>query len=227
MSCKPIQQEILSHLAAGKPALPMNLMAHQKSCTECRNYYELQRSLFGAIDQELAAIANSAVPPSLLPAVRARLGERRATRPFQFHGWSLTALAATAVAAVAFALFWHGPAQPNNAVPAVARAVAPQQTPERDTSIVPVAPRHGDTKRRPARELPSPAADKHEEPTPEVIVLAEEHEAFARFIAQVPENPAAAVALTRSMAEGNESTVEIALLTIKPLEVKPLESSQE
>jgi hypothetical protein len=61
----------------------------------------------------------------------------------------------------------------------------------------------------------------------EVLVLAEERAAFARFVSDLPEERDVAVALTRQEADGNDKTVEIALLRIDELDVKPLESSNQ
>ncbi len=61
-------------------------------------------------------------------------------------------------------------------------------------------------------------------PEPEVIVLAEEREAFAEFVAEVPQEPSVALALTRPSPESADEPLEIALLRIDGLEVKPLES---
>lgn len=231
MNCEQIQQEILDRLAARETALPERLVAHQECCGECRSYYQSHVSLFHSINLGLGAIANSPVPPSLLPGVRARSEEQVAGRWFGFHGWTLAGLATAAMAAVVFALFWHRPMQPSNTAPDLAR-VTTARTPEstRDTGATAEAPkREGQSPRLvKQRSLPAPLAkDSRKDRTPEVIILAEEREAFARFAAQVPENPAAAVALTRRMPENNEPVVEIALLTIKPVEVKPLESSEE
>ena len=133
MNCEQIQQEIRDHFAAGEPAIPARLMTHQESCSECRDYFQSHASLFRAIDQGLSSIANSPVPPSLLPAVRARLAGQPAGHSFRFHGWPLAALA-TAALVVVFAFFWHRPTQRDKAVPDVARVTAPRTLdPERDT----------------------------------------------------------------------------------------------
>ena len=204
-------------------------MTHQESCSECRDYFQSHASLFRAIDQGLSSIANSPVPPSLLPAVRARLAGQPAGHSFRFHGWPLAALA-TAALVVVFAFFWHRPTQRDKAVPDVARVTAPRTLdPERDTPVIPESPRRAELRPHPGKQRSSstlPAEVTHDEPSSEVIVLAEEREAFVRFVAEVPENRAAAAGLTRRMPE-NEPIVEIALLTIKPVEVKLLESSEE
>ena len=71
------------------------------------------------------------------------------------------------------------------------------------------------------------AAKERPEEAPEVIVLAEEREAFGRFVAKVPENPQKAVALTHAAAVQQDLPVEIALLQIERLKVDLLEPAAE
>jgi len=63
--------------------------------------------------------------------------------------------------------------------------------------------------------------------TPDVMVFAEEREAFARFVAKVPADPQRVVALTRPAPPGQDPAVEIALLQIETLKVNPLEPVAE
>ena len=132
---------------------------------------------------------------------------------------------------VTLLLILHRPSQPSSSAPEVARIATPEPSArQRNASPVSVdvaKPTRKTSHRRKTLRTPSPASEPLAEPALEVIVLPEEREALARFIAQVPDHPAALLALTRPAFQGNESAVEIALLTIKPLEVKPLEPSQE
>jgi hypothetical protein len=61
--------------------------------------------------------------------------------------------------------------------------------------------------------------------TPEVLVLREEQEAYAHFVTELSKDRDSAIVLTSAAAEGGDAPVEIALLTIKSVEVKPLEGS--
>jgi hypothetical protein len=230
MICKQVQQEILDSLAAGDSVLPVGLLAHQQSCPDCRKYYERQSVLFRSIEQGLELMANSPVPPSLLAVVRTRLDQQAAARPTRLYGWPLAALAASALLAVALLLFWHRP-QLISPTAQSAHTAAPQQNNIEQRSPAQITPEVPKTTRtRPPHSIKprdrSTASGTADEPSPEVIVLTEEREAFSRFIARVPENPAAALALTRPLLEGTDSIVEIALLKIDTLEVKPLESAE-
>jgi len=232
MNCKKIHQEILDRLAAGETPLPAALEAHQASCAACREYYRSQVGLFHSIDRGLGVMANAPMPPSLLPAVRARLdGRQQVTGMLSFRGWTFAAFAATALAMIAFLFFGDRSIQPSNKMSQVARATAPRtvQPKQGVPAVAPASKRAAPVANSPKRlsSAKSDVVSSPKESTPEVMVLAEEREAFARFIAQVPENPAAAIALTQPMPRGDEAVMEIALLTIKPGEVKPLELSEE
>ena len=61
----------------------------------------------------------------------------------------------------------------------------------------------------------------------EVIVLADQREAFARFVAELPKEKEATAGLTRPASEPEGVPVEIALLQIHELKVEPLEPSEE
>jgi hypothetical protein len=63
--------------------------------------------------------------------------------------------------------------------------------------------------------------------TSEVIVLAEEREAFLRFAAEVPQERDVALALTRPSRTPPGLPVEIALLRIDEMVVKPLQSTPD
>jgi len=225
MNCNKAQQAIIDSLAAGESTLPTEIARHEQSCAACRNYYEAQSRLFRSIDQGVGAIANSSVPASLLPVIRSRFDEQAALARLGILGWPLTALAASALAVIALAIFWHRPrpTQPAYEVRQLATEAAKVEP------LVAATPKVSKKSERRLSEprvssAPSVAVDDW---TQEVMVLPEEREAFARFVAQVPKNPAVALALTRPAPKENEAPVEIALLTIRPLEVKSLEPAEE
>ncbi len=77
------------------------LRAHFESCASCRTAFAEEQALFISIDAGLHATANAEVPASLLPRVRAALGEAATPR----RGWSANWLALGAVAATVVAIF--------------------------------------------------------------------------------------------------------------------------
>lgn len=225
MNCKQVRQGILDLLVSGESALPAEVVEHQQLCAGCRNYFKEQAGLFRSMDEALGRVANSAVPPSLLPRIRARLNEIVPAPSLRFYGWPIAAVAAATLVIVVLVLFRHGP-RPSHPTPQITHAV----TPKEDKPVqLPELPKFvHNTKRQLAKMhvLSPPSLPEGEAPVPEVIVPAEEREAFAHFVAQVPDNPAFVVALIRPALTGNESEVEITLLKIDSLEVKPLESGE-
>jgi hypothetical protein len=57
-------------------------------------------------------------------------------------------------------------------------------------------------------------------PQHQVLVLREEQEAYAHFVTELSKDRDYAIALTSAASESGDAPVEIALLTIKSVEVK-------
>jgi anti-sigma factor RsiW len=226
MNCNEHRQAILDSLAAGEGALPAAVNQHLPSCAACSGFYQEQRELFHSMQSALEATVNQPVPPSLIPGIRARLEQNPDSRPFFLTGWKLLALPAVLMLIIGMGLLWHGTSRRNvAAVNQLSKQIseAPIAAKEEAPSI---AATPSGTSSRSVRRI-SPARKAPQPVEPEVVVLPEEREAFDRFIAQVPDDPAMVAAFTRPLPEGNDRVVEIALLAIKPLQLKPLESSEE
>ncbi|HVM75809.1 MAG TPA: hypothetical protein VMT75_09220 [Candidatus Saccharimonadales bacterium] len=222
MNCAEVQKEMLERLVAREGTISTESNVHRQCCAVCREYYEAQSDLFRSIDHTLGLIANSSVPPSLLPGIRARVGEQAAPRFVNFRGWALTVLVTSALAIIALMSFWNRP-RPSLESPGLARQSAPQRSESTPTVAAVTRP-----PRKPAARLARPRVASApsvvvEQPTQEVIVLSEEREAFARFASTVSENRAMALALTHPAQPEDESAKEIALLKIESVTVKPLE----
>jgi hypothetical protein len=221
MNCQECQKKILDALAAGESYIAPEVASHQNACATCATFYRAQQNLYQRVDAGLQSLMNQHVPPSLLPRVRARLDEVPGARIGWRPAWSVTAVAAAAILAlvVAYAL-----RRPHTAVnSAQIAAASPQQRPA--PQVVPVS-----QKPQPEAAHVSPVAKRTRTAgiapaiaTPKVIVSTEERQAFAKFIAEVPEDTAVAAALAQPVPVADEDAVEIALLKIEPLQVKPLE----
>jgi hypothetical protein len=220
MNCKKCQESIFDALAAGTGDLPPEVAAHQKSCLACAKFSAVQQTLFQSINAGLQSLVNQPAPASLLPTVRARLDENCVRQPSGLLTWSLAVVTSLAVAAVILGHFWlrptafpNSPQQPTKASQAdPVRQEAPQDAQHlnlRSRSIFRASARH---KTAP----PSPA-------TSEVIVLAEEREAFAKFVAEAPEQPQVAAAITHPAPAASDTPIEIALLHIERIQLKPLD----
>jgi hypothetical protein len=228
MNCRTAREKITESFA-GEAVLPREAFVHRENCAECGAFYERESKLFESMKESLESLVNRPVPAFLLPRVRAEFDELPGRRALWAPGWSFAAVAAGVVLALTLVFVWRHPAQHS----AVADLAVPRlgEAPSR----IDEAPASGGETLVARNEMP----DKKVEPrgseaavyphrlkpvAPEVIVLAEEREAFARFLAGRPDLNVKTVALTHAAAQQDDVPAEIALLEIKDVDVKPLES---
>ena len=223
MNCTEYREKLTGTLAASETVPPGELSAHQQSCPGCRAFHDSQVNLFRSMDLGLLAVANEPIPPSFLPGVRARLNQEPTPHRAWFAGWRFALLAATAVTALLVGLLWHRPVthpgvtDNGHAAPLAAGNRIPAVLPAQNSPQVSMT--------RAPRRASSPLSPAEVSATePEVLVLPQEREAFARFVARLPEEKNVALALTRPAPERADLPVEIALLDLGNIEVKPLQS---
>ena len=226
MNCRQYQKRILDAFAAGEATFPDALVGHKRSCRACRAYWESQASLFCSIDAGVKAIANEEVPRSLAPGVRALLNDELPSPSSWMSAWEVAAVAA-AILAVSFGSVLYRPVRhtvsPNDRVPAhsVESPVAVMRRPAEDARPLPSR----ELKRTGARAF-SHSGEISAAAMPEVIVLPEERAAFARFVADTPEQ-GVVLAVTRAAPSNEDVPFEIAVLEIHELEVQSLDPSWE
>jgi hypothetical protein len=222
MNCKRCQEKIVEALAAGAGPVPSELSGHLQTCRVCRQFSETQTGLFRSMDDVLESMVNQTVPPSLVPGVRARLEELPATSRPWIPSWSFALVGAIAILALSVSFIRHRPQiHPNSPEirPVVSRSV--------ESYVSAVRPPPKSVTSRPNRTnkrviLAAPSLTPLEA-APKVIVLAEERRSFAKFVAEVPEEKEVALTLTQLAPAAPDAPVEIALLEIGSVEVKPLE----
>lgn len=227
MNCERIREDLVNSLAAGESPLSGELALHVRSCDSCRSLFENETKLLFSIDVGLRIMVNQEMPPSLLPDLRARLSEQSTVRRAWIPAWGLAA-AVAAVVVLFFGLNHLRPkqaTQPNlsaNSISAPARVSDPAPTeqlvPESNVTWSPVT-HH--------RANPAILAPVSIEASSEVIVLTVEREAFARFVAEIPQRQEVAVALTKPALAQPDLPVEIALVRIDQMELKPLEQTPD
>jgi hypothetical protein len=135
--------------------------------------------------------------------------------------WNIVATAMVIVAVSVAIVPWRKPAH-DTVITNVSTDV-PKAVEARSPTVAPREIAHAVAN---AKRGPSHATTAPKEPVaelPEVIVLVEEREAFARFVAKVPVEPLKAVAFTRPAPPQQDLPVEIALLQIESLRMKLLE----
>jgi hypothetical protein len=218
MNCMQYQARILESLAAGESVQPAELSSHQEFCAACREFFVAQQSLFQSVDTGLRSIMNETVPASLLAGVRARMEEPSTPGHARYSNWSLAAVAAVAILAISIDYSFRRTESHQDS-----RGIASTASPSAGNPQPGAQPVQRSAKilRKPSAKRPGSVTSSA--PEPEVIVLPEERQAFARFVAKIPEERAVAVALTRHAPVEAEDSVAIALLQIDSLDVKPLE----
>jgi hypothetical protein len=225
MNCERYRDRLIDGLARGENSLGGEVAGHLRACAECKKFYEAQVHLFGAIDAGVRTMVNETVPVSLLPGMRARVAEAGVPQRSWNFAWGFAAVGVAAVMVIGFGLLRPGPEKAGRVTAGVS---AFTQGVREEAPAAPVQSQAAAAapKRR-QMEMKRVAVPEDGEARPEVLVLAEERAAFVRFVSDLPEERDVAVALTRQVAGGNDKAVEIALLRIDELDVKPLESSNQ
>lgn len=225
MNCRKCQEEIVELLAAGAATHPTKVTTHRQACPACGEFYEEQAKLFRSVEAGLHSMVNQAVPPSLVPGLRARLDQLSPARPVWIRrcGFAIPLAAATVLAlSVGYSFYGQGghlnPSE-SGAVfsPKVLTRGPAGQTPLESAAISP--------NRSDLRKSVIAATPRASEVVPKVVIPAEERQAFAALVNQLPSQREVASALTQPAPVAPDVTVEIALLQIEQMEVKPLEGT--
>ncbi len=228
MNCKRVRENLVNSLAAGETVPSGELALHIRSCTGCRSFYETESNLLRSIDAGLQSMVNQDIPASLLPSSRARLSQHLEPRRSWIPAWGIAAgvVGVAAVSVLSFTLSRpRQPLEPQPSFPLKSSAAAiqnsnPPPTPGRRFDAVPSTA----TRRRIRSSSPVPDGSPA---SSEVIVLAEERVAFFKFAAEVPQETDVALALSRPAPATPGLSVEIALLRIDEMVVKPLQSTPD
>jgi len=226
MPCEHYKDALIEVGASG--ATPSGeLYAHLDACTSCRDAFVEEQTLFAAIDSGLHTAANTEVPVSLLPRVRARLDEAITT---QRH-WIQPLGFASAGVALAFLLLLivrpHGNV-PNN---------VPKQTPAAPTPMAPAAGTHIEISPSSIQvasttpnllHTPRTSTVKHSAASshPEILVPPDEREGLAQLVAMLNQHKDFAAAFLAPRPEKKDALVTVDPLLISDLEIKPLEGTE-
>lgn len=225
MSCEH-HKDALIEAAATAVAREGELRAHLSECASCRAAFDEEQSLFAAIDSGLHAVANTPVPPSLLPSVRARLDGAVAARQW----WNSSCFGLAGAALVAAVLLVTVSIRQNNVrTPPINSAANQPVVPSIVPSTKPRLPT-GPLKKADSVSHPHVLAAKISvmakelvvrESTPEILVPRDQEVLVASYAQQWNSRKRA------PLVAGNvDSTViapiEVAPIQIDELDVKPL-----
>jgi hypothetical protein len=218
-------KDALNSAAAGAPATRA-LRSHLVSCDACRTALTEEQALLASIDAGLHTVANTEVPPSLVPSVRVRLQESAPPRTPWVVPFLVPAAAALLVALfVAHGLRWftRKPSENNS----TASATPPKQpTHSQSPSVVAQPPQQSaragtvGASRGPSSAPLSPRA-AHAETFPEVLVPRDQ-EALLVDYAQQWRSHRAIVLAAAQLSDAPLKPMEVAPIQIDLLDVKPL-----
>ena len=226
MPCEHYKDALIEAAATG--ASPQGeLRAHLAACASCRAAFEQEQSLFTAIDFGLHVAANTEVPPSLLPRVRAALDEVAVAPRLR---WVQPLVFASACVVFAFLTFLM--ARPRHVATddqAKRIPVAPAVTPGTNTpgKISPTDTQTASVRFNQSHTVGNSAIlHSAASSNPEVLVPPDEREAFARLVATMNERSEVGKALLSQRPEKKDALVSVDPLQIADLEIEPLEGTE-
>ena len=220
MPCDHYKNALIEVAAGARPQ--GDLRAHLAFCVSCRAAFAEEQSLFAVIDSSLHVAANTEVPPSFIPRVRARLEEASLAQ----LRWLQPLVLASASVALVLLVFLMAPphrAMPENVAKQVPAVVPAPVTPgtkansekisPADIQIATVRMKHS----RPSRN--STNVHSAASSNPEVLVPPDEREGLTWLVAALNEhkNFAAAFSAEKKDALATVDPVQIAEIEIKPL----------
>jgi hypothetical protein len=220
MPCENYREALIEAAASGA-APPRELRLHLDACASCRATFAEELQLFVAIDTGVRASANSEMPASLLPRVRAKLNERSVPQQSWVPaGAALAAVAALVVAIVFVRGFGRGVAETNpqmivathNESPAVIQPSTQTAAPSETTG-----PLANSSSRRPIKTA---TIAKIEQVA--VLIPAGQKQAIDALLVSVQQGKVEADVLFAEKPTGALEELQVSPLEISPIEVKPL-----
>ncbi len=225
MPCEHYKDALIE--AASTGATPQGqLLAHLTECVSCRAAFAEEQSLFAAIDSGLHVAANTEVPPSLLPRVRASLDEAVGADRSWLISWPVLSAAVVAVGVLfAVNVFRHTNGG-NNAGDPIASASSPPRQAQAPPNVV------SSSRSKPADKASAPQLSgtmnvilqeglASRSSTPEVLVPRDQELLMASYARQWSTQRRAPLV----PEDANQTTVtplEVAPIQIAQLDVKPL-----
>lgn len=225
MICASRQAAFIELAATG--AEPVSeLRDHLHECPTCRGILERERNLFSAIDAGLRASTHVEVPGSLLPQVRARIAERSAPGFAPYHLRKMT----LAIAAFAALLLSINSLRPGKQPPVSPPSrLASPALPANDILFVSAEPATAKSSRKlfhppvAVQQPPARLAQSH----PEIIVSSDQEILLARYADQLNQRRNARAVVTARATSVEPQPLELELIQIAQLDVKPLAEQLE
>jgi hypothetical protein len=218
-------REALTEAAAADAVPSGELRSHLDACASCRTAFTEEQQLFAAIDTGLRASANTDVPPTFLPRVRASLEKAPASQsrlaPFLIFAAASAAIVLTVFVATRPRHTTDGTQAKQNFSARLGER--PETSTGSETSGTPAVAATSHSHRATPRRNAAPANSSSSTQL-EVLVPPEEREAFAQFIGSQQQGSEVVVAVVAPARDGKDTLLSVKPLQIAELEVAPLES---
>jgi hypothetical protein len=226
MSCENYRAALIE--AAVNGAVPsIELGSHLKACEACNTALVAELRLLTSIDAALTATANSEVPASLLPRVRAELQNRTTSNQSWVLNWTAVMVASVLILTVVFVrgvIYVNIPSKLESH--SVVRVVTPAGV-EPSSVGAPVDILAGLMKNRPnhSRRITShPAWHLGKVP---VLVPSGQRRAMDALLVRLRQGSADSHELVAAESEKLQEDLQVAPLTISPIELKPIADMSE
>jgi hypothetical protein len=234
MTCHQYKQDLLELAAAGVEPSP-ELRAHLQACSSCHSAFENERSLFVSIDSCLRSSANTEIPSSFIPTVHAQLQREspaaqgaRITSPLFW----LPAIAAAAIILFIFASQDRRvTSQPTDEQFATARIESPVATattaasPSQATTA-PITAAVGKRFASKAIIRPDKNPVRAGSSDLEILVPPDQEILLARYADRFRRRHQSSARLLTEVAPDQTDQLQVPLIQIAELEVKPLADTQ-
>jgi hypothetical protein len=228
MPCEHFQDAVIEAAANGV-APSHELRVHLDACADCCNAFAAEQALFLSIDSGLAVKASASVSPAFLHRVRARMLQENLPRQVWFAGWPLLAGGAAAAILLGTVILhgvWAGHESGATAhggtLPVI---LAGRENPATEGASVPdkfsaVGKPASPSSRWRKREV---SAAKNSEI--EVLVPPDQEVLLAGYAVGLRSRNSAPV-IARESAEAEPAPLQVDLIQIAQLDVKPLAEAQ-
>lgn len=226
MPCEHYKDALIEAAATGIEPQG-ELRSHLAACALCRAAFAEERALFSSLDAGLHVAANSEVPASLLPRVRARIAEETtATRSWATTWFALAGAAAMVVAFIAVQTVRRANVEQKLVeTTKYSSPPAPLIPPRQSENPIDVPPVSGTSVPQPrvtaTKGFASPEALASRNTVPEVLVPRDQEVLVARYAEQWSRRRRAPL-LAENSGDTALSPMEVAPIQIAQLDVKLL-----
>lgn len=232
MTCECQRKNLIEVAAAGtEPGA--ELRDHLQACPSCQDAFNRERSLFASIDSCLQTSANAEIPSSFLPRVRALASKHAPPRTPVDTARMVFAIAAAAIVLLCFAQFGRRTKLVDGDKSLAKRETSP--------AVVPLAPR--EEKSRSVSPLVTASVMQNrsnkssaeiyrnsrqpDSREPEIIVPGDQEVLLARYADHLRHRRNSPRLVTTETDPTQTAPLQVDLIQIAQLDVKPLAERQE